>query len=283
MTSHPADPPSDTTERMHPSFALSNRSDAFIYACHLATYDFARTYAERARVLDFGCGTGYGTYRLAPSCRSIVGVDISSAAIDEASTTYRSPDLRFERIDPVEVRPLRFDDDAFDLVLSFQVFEHLSDPEAYLDEVRRVLAPGGTFICVTPERSPRLFAGQRPWNVFHLREYSQDEMRSWMSTRFVDVEVAGMTARQDLLSMEMRRVRRLRLLTYPVTFPGAPERLRVAGLGRLKRLRGGREATVGSHDAPSALSDWGFDEHDVEVFTIGAPSLNVVAVGRPPA
>lgn len=265
---------------MHPDFALSNRSDAFIYACHLATYDYASSYVKDRRVLDFGCGTGYGTYRLAPLCRSIVGVDISGEAVDQAAATYRAANLTFERIDPVEERALRFNDGSFDVVLSFQVFEHLARPDAYLAEVQRVLSPGGTFICVTPERSPRLFRGQRPWNVFHLREYTKDEMHGWLAGRFTDVQVAGMTARSDLLEGEMQRVRRLRLVTYPFTFPGAPERWRTAGLNRLKRLRGGRDAAVEVHDAPTALSDWGFDETDVEVFTDALPSLNVVAVGN---
>jgi SAM-dependent methyltransferase len=230
-------------------------------------------------VLDFGCGTGYGTHRLAPGCERIVGVDISAEAVEQACATYQAPNLSYERIEPVERRPLRFEDGSFDLVLSFQVFEHLARPDAYLDEVHRLLSPGGRFICVTPERSPRLFRGQRPWNIFHLREYSQDEMRAWLTTRFTDVEVSGMSARPDLLDMEMRRVRKLRLVTYPFTFPRAPERWRTAGLAWLKRLRREREATVSLDEAPRALADWGFDERDVYLFDDRRPSLNVVAIG----
>ncbi len=263
---------------MSPTHALSNRSDAFIYACHLATYDFALEYVRGQRVLDFGCGTGYGTHRIASQCAGVVGVDISSNAIDEASRHFQAPSLSYEQIEPVEVRPMRFPDQSFDVVLSFQVYEHLAEPDAYLAEARRVLAPGGTFICVTPERSPRLFPRQRPWNVFHLREYSKEEIAMDLGRHFSEVEVSGMSARQDLLGAEMDRVKKLRLATYPFTFPGAPERLRVSGLHAVKRLRGGRNATVGAHEAPEALSDWGFDESDVEVFTPALPSLNVVAV-----
>lgn len=269
----------DTTERMNPSYYLSNRADAFIYAAHLATYDFARPYVDGRRVLDFGCGTGYGTHRIAEGCSSIVGVDISQEAVGSATATFTAPNLRFERIAPVEQAPLPFEDQSFDVVLSFQVFEHLTEPDAYLREVRRVLAAGGTFICVTPDRSTRLFPGQRPWNRFHVREYSQDEMADWLRRYFGTVEVAGMTARSDLLDMELARDRKVRWLTYPVTFPGVPERVRTGGLDAIKSLqRRGRPRATGSNGL--TLDDWGFGPEDVSVFSTEGKSMNVVCVAR---
>ena len=267
----------DTTERMNPAYYLSNRADAFIYAAHLATYDFARSFVAERRVLDFGCGTGYGTHRIADGCSSIVGVDISVDAVTSAAATFTAPNLQFGRIEPVELRPLPFDDQSFDVVLSFQVFEHLTEPDAYLREVRRVLAPGGTFICVTPDRSTRLFRGQRPWNRFHVREYSQDEMAGCLRPYFATVEVAGMAARADLLDMELARNRKVRWLTYPVTFPGVPERVRTGGLDAIKALqRRGRPRTAGSDGR--TLDDWGFGPEDVSVFATEGRSMNVVCV-----
>jgi SAM-dependent methyltransferase len=267
----------DTTERMNPAFYLSNRADAFIYAAHLATYDFAGAFVAGRRVLDFGCGTGYGTHRIAGGCSSIVGVDISVDAISSATATFTAPNLQFELIEPVEHQTLPFEDHSFDVVLSFQVFEHLTDPGAYLREVRRVLAPGGTFICVTPDRSTRLFRGQRPWNRFHVREYSQDEMANILRPYFATVEVAGMTARADLLDMELARDRKARWLTYPVTFPGVPERVRTSGLDAIKALqRRGRPRTAGSDGL--TLEHWDLGPEDVRVFVTKSKSMNVVCV-----
>ena len=70
-------------------------------------------------------------------------------------------------------KPLPFDDGAFDAVVSFQVIEHVPSVDAYLAEVARVLRPGGTFLCATPDRVTRLFARQRPWNRWHLEEFTQ--------------------------------------------------------------------------------------------------------------
>ena len=110
--------PGHTTERIDPSYYLSSRADAFLYACHLATYDFAATFTEGRRVLDFGCGTGYGTHRIAPGCERIVGVDVSDEAIGEATRRFQAPNLGYQRIAPAEEAPLPFDDDAQGLDLA---------------------------------------------------------------------------------------------------------------------------------------------------------------------
>ena len=45
-------------------------SDYLIYLFHIATYDFAVPFVSGRHVLDFGCGTGYGTHRIAAACAS---------------------------------------------------------------------------------------------------------------------------------------------------------------------------------------------------------------------
>src|SRR3954464_15382698 len=141
-------------ERLAVDADRSSESDYLIYLFHVATYDFAIPYVTGRRVLDLGCGTGYGTARVAPVCTDIVGVDISSDAIDAATREFGD---RFRLIEPVERAPLPFADRAFDVVLSFQVIEHVPDARAYLGEIDRVLTDDGVFLCATPDRGTRLF------------------------------------------------------------------------------------------------------------------------------
>ena len=275
--------PGHTTERIDPSYYLSSRADAFLYACHLATYDFAATFTEGRRVLDFGCGTGYGTHRIAPGCERIVGVDVSDEAIGEATRRFQASNLGYQRIAPAEEAPLPFDDDSFDLVLSFQVYEHLTDTGAYLREVARVLTDDGTFICVTPDRSSRLLPGQRPWNRYHVHEYSQAEMAEELRPFFDAVEVAGMSAGPELLHLETDRYRKLKWLTYPVTFPGVPERIRTGALRQLQRLERSRPKALSDAGSTTAtLESFDVDPTQVDVFTTDSPSLNVVGIARRP-
>jgi ubiquinone/menaquinone biosynthesis C-methylase UbiE len=80
---------------------------------------------------------------------------------------------------------LEFADASFDTVVSFETIEHLTDVAAYLDEVCRVLKPGGSFLVSTPNR--RLaFA-----NPFHTVEFTFRQFRKVISDRFADVRFLG--------------------------------------------------------------------------------------------
>ncbi len=264
-----------TTERITVDEYQSTEGDYLIYVLHAATYDFAKPYVAGKRVLDLGCGTGYGTAGLAEVAADVTGVDIAPEAVAHARARYRADGLRFETIGPIESADLPYPDDSFDVVVSFQVIEHVRAVGRYLSEVRRVLRPGGTFLCVTPDRTLRLFPGQRPWNEFHVTEYAPGELEAVLRTTFPQVDLYGMTASPEVLRAELRRYRRTRLLTYPVTFPGLPDRWRLGGVRVVKRLLGGRSA--GSTERRSR-ADFGFGPSDVRVEPGARPSVNVVAV-----
>ena len=57
---------------------------------HLPRYVFARQFAHDAKVLDFGCGTGYGAALLAETANSVLGLDIDPAALEWARHTHRT-------------------------------------------------------------------------------------------------------------------------------------------------------------------------------------------------
>lgn len=118
-----------TSERVTVDAYQAHEGDYLIYLFHLATYDFAVPYADGRRVLDFGCGTGYGAHRIATKCKSITGVDVAGDAIGFAQARYPGENLDFRQIMPVDDEPLPFGDGSFDVVLSFQVIEHVPDPD----------------------------------------------------------------------------------------------------------------------------------------------------------
>src|ERR1700731_1170167 len=66
-----------------------------LWSEHVARYAFARRYADGKRVLDAGCGTGYGSAELAQSAAAVTGVDISADAIEYARASYPIPGLQF--------------------------------------------------------------------------------------------------------------------------------------------------------------------------------------------
>lgn len=242
-----------------------------IYLLHEASYRFAVDYCKGGHVLDLGCGTGYGASFLAEYAGKIVAADVSVEAIDYAASKYKRNNVEFHVIRPDSELP--FVDSSFDVVLSFQVLEHVKSDAFYLAEAARVLKKGGIMIIVTPDRAHRLLPGQRPWNRWHLREYSAKQLTRVAGERFDILNLLKMGARSDVAAIELRRYRFLKWITLLFTFPCAPETWRRAGLDFIHRVKPQR------HDSSVSFSpDFG-----VETISI-APrvdkSLNLVMVAQ---
>lgn len=260
-----------TGERMIVEHYKSSIEDYVIYLMHIATYRFAEPFAQGKRVLDYGCGSGYGSARMASIAASVEAVDVAEDAIEHARTQFPVENLHFRSIDPAA--PLPFADASFDTVLSFQVFEHVTNVDHYLGEIRRVLAPGGTLVLVTPDRSTRLLPLQRPWNRWHVKEYSGDSLAATMRRTFPDVQMLQMSGRRDVIDVELRRCDKIKWMTLPFTLPLYPDALRVRLLNMVHSLRGRSQAT-------SAPREFDFDESVIQIGPDLRPSLNLVAVAR---
>lgn len=150
-----------------------------VEAEHLARYWWASRFAGDRRVLDAGCGTGYGTSMLDNAgARSVAGLDISEAALGAAREALDGNAV-LERGDVAE---MPFPDGTFDLVVCFEVIEHVEDTERVLDELRRVLAPDGLLLISSPNR--REYPSGNP---HHVHEYVPEEFQAVLGRRFAHV------------------------------------------------------------------------------------------------
>jgi SAM-dependent methyltransferase len=152
---------------------------------HVARYAFAARLAKGRRVLDAGCGSGYGAAKLAQEAREILAIDVSQEAVDEARQQYPAANLRFECADCLDIPAA---DGSFDLVVAFEIIEHLSDWRRFLQQVRRILAPDGQFVVSTPNRLyyAEARAGLGP-NPFHVHEFEYQEFRGELEAVFPHV------------------------------------------------------------------------------------------------
>lgn len=270
-----------TGERVIEDAYKASASSFLIYLFHIATYDFCVPYVRQKRVLDFGCGSGYGTHLMAAHCQEIFGVDIAADAVDFANERYSGDNLEYRQIGNIETTPLPFDDGTFDAVISFQVMEHIEQVDKYLDEIRRVLRDDGIVIIATPDKTTRLFPGQRPWNEYHVVEYGPDDFRRKLADNFSEIELYGMSAREDIIDIELKRTRFLRLFTYVFTFPGAPEWYRRMTLGLLKKLSGIFGSVYSKKAADIAQDvDYGFTQDDIVIEKGIQPSVNILCVAK---
>jgi SAM-dependent methyltransferase len=152
---------------------------------HMARYTFATRLARGKRVLDAGCGAGYGSAELARNAESVVGVDLAPEAVEFARAQYASENLRFEQ---ASCTALPHADGSFDLVVAFEVIEHLEDWRAFLTESRRVLATSGQLVVSTPNKLYYTESrGPQGANPFHVHEFCFEEFRAELNSVFPHV------------------------------------------------------------------------------------------------
>jgi SAM-dependent methyltransferase len=189
---------SETTERFDPTDPRTVE-DVVMGLFHRYAYTVAAASIEPgSRVLDVGFGEGYGAEILATP--HYVGVELDDAAVQQARKRY--PAFRFEPYDGVRLPP-----GPFDLVVSFQVIEHIRDPEPWLAEISRVTKRA---MFTTPNRVHRLPNGGRPWNRYHVREYTAGELRELLGSYFDAVTVHGISAPPEVEAVELARYARAR-------------------------------------------------------------------------
>jgi len=229
----------NTGERLYFDSPKLNVSEYYIHFVHLATYAFAKKYMDGKKVLDLGCGSGYGTFGLSSSCKHITGVDISEEAILYAKSKYSKPNLNFVNIDDIQETKLPFKDESFDMVISFQVIEHIPNTNEFLSEAKRVLKTEGILIIATPNRENRLFGFQRPWNIFHVKEFSGLSLKKYLCKYFSEekIQTFGISASTEIVKHELKRTNRLKWITMPFTLKIFPEWWRQGCLRLLKKIQ----------------------------------------------
>jgi 2-polyprenyl-3-methyl-5-hydroxy-6-metoxy-1,4-benzoquinol methylase len=143
---------------------------------HRGRYWWATQLVEGGTVLDAGCGTGYGTEILAAAAERVVGIDISQEAIDYAHSHYEQSSSEFSVGD---LRALPFEEDTFDLVVSFEVIEHIEEQQLVISELHRVLRPKGVLVISSPNR-----AVYPSGNPHHIHEYLPEEFQQALESEF---------------------------------------------------------------------------------------------------
>jgi len=158
---------------------------------HSEAWDAARRYEveqlfrhlQPGRVLDIGCGVGFHDVEMAryPFVTFVEAIDYSRESIRKANEHYPHEKV-FRRVE--DLRTLAVEP-SYDLVVSFQVFEHLSNPEDYFRFAIAACRPGGAIAILTPN-ADRLDNRIRAWrgepksmiDPQHFHEYTSAELRA---------------------------------------------------------------------------------------------------------
>ena len=129
-------------------------------------------------LLEIGCGPGVHLFPLADAYSRVIGADFSPGMIAAAERIRRTHpcaaqiELHAERAE----RLASIEDNAVDAVLCVGAFEHMPDKPAVLAEVRRVLKPGGRFVCLTLNGDYVWYRRIAPWLGYAVRHLSSDRL-----------------------------------------------------------------------------------------------------------
>jgi SAM-dependent methyltransferase len=171
-----------TGERTVPGVDVEN----YWFRRHEAAYLALAPHCVGARVLEAGCGEGYGADLLAGVAERVLALDYDELTAAHVGRAY-------PRVEVVRgnLAFLPICDASVDVVANLQVIEHLWDQEGFLSECLRVLRPGGRLLITTPNRLTFSPGRDTPLNPFHTRELAPSEMDELLREAGFEVELLG--------------------------------------------------------------------------------------------
>lgn len=156
-----------------------------------------RSVAEHAckgkRVVDVGCGIGWGTNALAHQAAFALGADLTDESIRFAREMFQLPNIRYEQVsitnDPM---PQSQPYGSFDVITMIEIIEHVEDYNRALNFVKRMFGREdgqSVFFISSPNRNNQRFSPNQPRNCYHVREWTASEFVEVLKTHFKEVKL----------------------------------------------------------------------------------------------
>ncbi len=144
------------------------------------------------RILEIGCGIGSVVAELTTQGYDITGTDISREAIAYGLKKYGDIKLQVQAAEMLE-----FEDETFDIVLSFDLFEHIAQVDRHVSEVFRVLHAGGYYLFQTPNKYSNaifetLSKKSLKWRRAHPSLHTPGQLRRRLSEHGFEVRFVKM-------------------------------------------------------------------------------------------
>lgn len=162
-----------------------------IHQRSMFAYEHAKSLIVGKDALDLGCGLAYGTSLMAENAKTLIGLDYDSEVVQHNSAKYASISQLSFKAAPVP--PIPFPDNTFDFVTSFQFIEHLHERLKLIQEIKRVLKPGGMMMLTTPN-----ILKSNARNPFHVHEYTFAEMRQEVASVFNEFTLKGLKGNEKI-------------------------------------------------------------------------------------
>ncbi len=176
---------------------------------------------KESKILEIGCAVGNLCNELSKmNFTDITGIDISDAAINYGKNKY--PHLNISSYEGIN---LNFSDETFDILLSFDVVEHITDIDSHFQEAVKILRPSGRYIFQTPNiLSNSVFEtirckGKMTWKRYHPSlQFSFSLKKKLMQSGFKRVEFVKISPLTEYKLVSIPIILRYMLKIIPWTF-----------------------------------------------------------------
>ncbi|TRX53709.1 class I SAM-dependent methyltransferase [Fulvivirga sp. M361] len=217
-------------------------SDNPIHQRLLKAYYLADEYLH-GDLLEIGCGEGRGLELFKDKVSSFTAVDKIHTVIDTLKSKYPAYHFIQDNIPPFA----KLESDKYDVIVSFQVIEHIKADRYYLEEMKRVLKPGGVALITTP--NIKMTLTRNPW---HIREYTADQLQQLAGSIFDETEVKGIAGNENVMTYyemnkrSVQKITRFDILNLQYRLPAPLLRIPYDLLNRLNRnkLKSSNDALV---------------------------------------
>jgi 2-polyprenyl-3-methyl-5-hydroxy-6-metoxy-1,4-benzoquinol methylase len=216
-----------TTEITSEHLTSDNPVHQRLFKAYVAVQDFIQ-----GDVLEVGCGEGRGVDLLMQRATSFTAFDKIESALVKLREEY--PKGKFVGMSFPPFKDAT--DNQFDCIVSFQVIEHIDNDKLFLQEIHRVLKPGGTAYITTPNKAMSLT--RNPW---HIREYLPQELTRLASAYFSEVTMKGITGNKKVMDYyeqnksSVARITKWDVLNLQYRLPAWMLRIPYEMLNRLNR------------------------------------------------
>jgi len=147
---------------------------------HYHRYAFAKNFVENKIVLDAACGEGYGGALLSDYAKHVSAIDIDKTSIEHAKNRYKKENLEYIQ---TSVLTLPFENNSFDVIVSFETLEHLAEHNEMISEFNRVLKKNGILIISTPDK--KHYSDEAGFtNEFHVKELYKQEFEDLLHKKW---------------------------------------------------------------------------------------------------